>query len=72
MCVTTGANSGKAENLFPAIDSAVKNDGINWDNQVSIGLDYANSNMGSTNSIKSRILEKSSYLWLVKAAIYAT
>ena len=58
MCVTTGANSGKAENLFPAIDSAVKNDDINWDNQVSIGLDNTNSNMGNRNSIKSRILEK--------------
>ena len=66
-CVTTGANSGKAEKLFFAIDSTVKNDGVNWDNVVSIGLDNTNSTMGIRSSIKLRILEK--YLWLVVAAI---
>ena len=49
MCVTTRANSGKAENLFSAIDSTVKNDGVTWDNLVSICLDNTNSNMGIKN-----------------------
>ena len=55
---TTGANSAKAENLFSAIDSTVKNDGVNWDGLVSIRLDNTKSGMGIRNSIKSRILEK--------------
>ena len=38
MCATTGANSGKAENLFSAIDSTVKNDGVSWNNLASIDL----------------------------------
>ena len=37
-CVTTGANSGKTENLFSAIDSTVKNDGVSWNNLASIDL----------------------------------
>ena len=62
MCVTTGANSEKAENLFSAIDSTVKNNGVNWDNLVIIGLDNTNSNMGIRNFIKSRILKKNTHV----------
>ena len=70
MRVITAANSGKAENLLPAIDSTVKNDGANWNNLDSIGLDNANSNMGIGSSIKSRILKKShTYLWPAVTAI---
>ena len=58
MCVTSGEDSGKAENLFNAIDSTMQKDGVDWDNVVRIGLDNTNSNMGIRNSIKSRILEK--------------
>ena len=36
------------------------NDGVDWNNLVSIGLDNTNSNMGIRNSIKSRILQKNS------------
>ena len=60
MCVTTGEHSGKAENIFSAIDSTMTNDGVDWNNLVSIGLDNTNSNMGIRNSIKSRILQKNS------------
>ena len=56
--ITTGANSAKAENLFSAIDSTVKNDGVNWDGLVSISLDNTKSGIGIRNSIKSRILGK--------------
>ena len=70
MRVITAANSGKAENLLPAIDSTVKNDGANWNNLDSIGLDNTNSNMGIRSSIKSRILKKShTYLWPAVTAI---
>ena len=70
MCVTTGEHSGKAENIFSAIDSTMTNDGVDWNNLVSIGLDNTNSNMGIRNSIKSRILQKNSDVFcLVVAAI---
>ena len=58
MCVTTGEHSGKAKNIFSAIDSTLMKDGVDWNNLVSIGLDNTNSNMGIRNSIKSRILQK--------------
>ena len=70
MCVTTEGHSGKAESLFSAIDSTMTNDGVNWNNLVSIGLDNTNSNMAIKNSIKSRILQKNQTCsWLVVAAI---
>ena len=34
---------------FSAIDATVKNDGVSWDNLVSICLDNTNSNMGIKN-----------------------
>ena len=58
MCVTTGECSGKADNIFSAIDLTMTNDGVDWNNLISIGLDNTNSNMGIRNSIKSRILQK--------------
>ena len=64
MCVTTGEHSGKAENTFFAIDSTMTNDGVDWNNLVSIGLDNANSNMAIRNSIKSKILQKNSDLFV--------
>ena len=63
MCVTTGEHSGKAENIFSAIDSIMMNDGVDWNNLVNIGLDNTNSNMGIRNCIKSRILQKNSDLF---------
>ena len=72
MCVTTGEHSGKADNIFSAIDSTMTNDGVDWNNLFSIGLDNTNSNMGIRNSIKSRTLKKDSAQscsWLVVAAI---
>ena len=40
----------------------MKNNGANWDNLVIIGLDNTNSNMGTRNSIKSRILKKNTHV----------
>ena len=47
ICVTTGANSGKLENIFSGIDLTVKNNGANWYNLVRFGV--ANSTMGIRN-----------------------
>ena len=55
---------GKAENIFSVIDSTMTNDGVDWNNLVSIGLDNTNSNMGIRNSIKSRILQKNSEVFV--------
>ena len=57
-CVTTGEHSGKAENISFPIDSTMTNDGVDWNNLVSTGLDNTNSDMGIRNSIKSRNLQK--------------
>ena len=70
VCVTTGEDSGKAEHILSAIDSTMMNDGVDWNNLVSIGLYNTNSNMGIRNSIKSKILQKNSDVFcLVVAAI---
>ena len=70
MCVTTGEHSGKAENIFSAIDSTMTNDGVDWNNLVSIGLDNTNSNMGIRNSISREFCKKAQTCsWLVVAAI---
>ena len=70
MCVTTGEHSGKAENIFTAIDSTVTNDGVDWNSLVSIGLDNTNSNMGIRNSIKSTILQKNSDLFVAGCSFH--
>ena len=70
ICVTTGEDSGKAEHILSAIDSTMMNDGVDWNNLVSIGLYNTNSNMGIRNSIKLKILQKNSDVFcLVVAAI---
>ena len=38
MCVTTEEHSGKAENIFSAIDSTMTKDGVDWNNQLTIQI----------------------------------
>ena len=56
MCSTSGEDCSKAETLFTAINDAFKSDDLDWDNIVSVGLDNTNTNMGSRNSLRARIL----------------
>ena len=55
MCSTTGENCSKAETLFNAIDSAMSEKNVSWENCVSVGVDNTNVNVGERNSIKSRV-----------------
>ena len=49
-----------AENLFNLIDDAIKENDIDWNHCVAIGMDNTSVNMGVHNSIKSRVLNKNS------------
>ena len=60
MCGTSGEHCSKAVTLFNKIDETLSKDGVDWCNLISSGLDNTNANMGSKNSMKSRILEKNS------------
>ena len=51
-CVRAAANIGKAENLFSAIYSTLKNNGVSWHNLVRFILDNTSSNMGPRNPIQ--------------------
>ena len=56
MYSTSGEDCSKAEALFTAINDAFKSDDLDWDNAVSVGLDNTYANMGSINSLRTRIL----------------
>ena len=58
MCVTSGEDCAKADSFLEAVNQCFIKDGINWENAVSIYLDNTNTNVGSSNSIKTRIHEK--------------
>ena len=60
MCATSGKHCSKAVTLFNNIDETHSKDCIDWCSLISSGLDHTNANIGSKNSLKSRILEKNS------------
>ena len=55
-CSTSGEDCSKTETLFTAINEVFKSDDLDWDNVVSVGLDNTNTNLGSKNSLRTRIL----------------
>lgn len=56
MCMTTGEHAGMAKTIFAAINDKLEKDNIPWTNCVAVGVDNTNTNIGSRNSIKSRVL----------------
>ena len=56
MCSTSGEGCCKAETLFTVNNDAFKSHDLDWDNVFSVGLDINNTNMGSRNSLRTRIL----------------
>lgn len=58
MCSTSGEHASKAETLFCSIQNALDKEDITWSNCVSFGVDNCNTNIGSKDSIKTRIHEK--------------
>ena len=64
MCATTGEDVSKAVTLFEAIDGALEKSVITWDNCVSFGVDNCNTNIGSKNSLKTRIIKKCNHCFI--------
>ena len=58
MCSTSGEDCSTAETLFTVINDAFKSDNLDWENVISVGLNNTNTNMGSRNSLRTKILAK--------------
>ena len=56
MCSTSGEDCSKAEMLFTAINDAFKSNDLDWNDVVSVGLENITTNMGSINSLRTKIL----------------
>ena len=58
MCSTSGRtvqNQKPYLTLFDNLNNALRNNGLDWEDVVSVGLDNTNTNMGEHYSLKSRI-----------------
>ena len=53
MCITTGRNASKAEEIFNAVQEKFRADSIPWANAVSLSVDNTNSMIGKNNSFAS-------------------
>lgn len=58
MCATEGTNAATAASIFQKIDDVLSNHNILWSNCVGFGVDNTNVNVGSRNSIMTRVKEK--------------
>lgn len=58
MCLTKGPEAGTAEAIFNKIDECFSKHKIPWENCKGCSVDNTNVNVGKSNSIKSRILNK--------------
>ena len=70
MCSTSGEDCSKAETLFTVINDAFKSDDLDWENVVSVGLDNINTNIGSRNSLRTRILAKNPQTFIAGCNCY--
>ena len=55
MCLT---HSGTAESIYGKIDDTLKRFGIEWEKCVAFSVDNTNTNVGSRNSIKTRVSQE--------------
>ena len=69
MFSTSRKNCSKAETLFTAINNAVKNDDLDWDNVDSVGLDNTKTNMRTRNSLRARIFSENLKLSLLGVTV---
>ena len=53
MCIATGHNASKAEEIFNAVQEKFRADSIPWANAVSLSVDNTNSIIGKNNSFAS-------------------
>ncbi len=58
MCATEGTDAATAHSIFEKIDSVLISHDISWSSCVGFGVDNTNVNLGSKNSIMTRVKEK--------------
>ena len=59
MCATKGTDSATAASIFQKIDDVLSLHGISWSKWVGFGVDNTNVNLGSRNSIMTRVRQRS-------------
>ena len=55
---------GTAETLFNKIDSILRENRVDWENCVAVGLDNTAVNVGKKNSIMTRVLAKNKNIFI--------
>lgn len=65
MCLTSGTDAGRAEAIFEAMDGALTSREIPWQNCIGLSVDNTSVNIGRHNSIKSRLLQKNSSVYVM-------
>lgn len=65
MCTTSGKNAGTAEVIFGKMDEVLSKHNIPWNNCVSLSVDNTSVNVGRRNSLKSRIVQKNSEVYVI-------
>ena len=58
MCVTTGRDTSKAEEIFNTVEEKFRADSIPWANAVSLSVDNTNSMIGKNHSFASRCRQR--------------
>ena len=61
----TGTDAGTAAKIFEAMDDALKSRDIPWGNCIGLSVDNTSVNMGRHNSIRSRVLQKNSSMYVM-------
>ena len=59
------SSSSTAEGIFTTMQDALSKHGIPWMNCVGFGLDNTSVNMGCSNSIKTRIVQKNPAVYVM-------